>query len=88
MNKAWLATVVLIACVSVCAQTPETKMTPTAAPPLKVTILGSLGGPPVNLQRFGPSILVETSVGDRLLFDCGRGFAERLAEYGVSLGRR
>jgi hypothetical protein len=86
MNKTWLTAIMLIGCVSLYGQTPDTKTTPTSAPPLKVTILGSGGGPPVNLQRFGPSILVETSVGDKLLFDCGRGFAERLAEYGVSLG--
>jgi ribonuclease Z len=54
--------------------------------PLKVTILGSGGGPPVNLQRFGPSTLVETVTGDRFLIDCGRGFAQRLTEYGMSLG--
>jgi ribonuclease Z len=56
------------------------------AVPLKVVILGSGGGPNVNLQRFGPSILVETASGDKLLFDCGRGFAQRLTEYGLSLG--
>jgi len=76
----------LISCVLLRAQTPDTETAPTAAPPLKVTILGSGFGPSVNLQRFGPSILVETSVGDKLLFDCGRGFAQRLTEYGVSLG--
>ena len=85
-TKTWLATIMLIGCVSLHAQTPDTKTTLAAAPPLKVTILGSGGGPPVNLQRFGPSILVETSGGNKLLFDCGRGFAERLTEYGVSLG--
>ena len=86
MKKTWLATILLIGCVALHAQTPDTKTSPATAPPLKVTILGSGGGPPVNLQRFGPSILVETSGGDKLLFDCGRGFAERLTEYGVSLG--
>src|ERR1700687_3342397 len=86
MNKTWLATIMLVGCVSLRGQTPDTKTAPTGAPPLKVTILGSGGGPQVNLQRFGPSILVETSMGDKLLFDCGRGFAERLVEYGVSLG--
>ena len=86
MNKTWLATVILIGCVSLHAQTPDKKTAPAAAPPLRVTILGSGFGPRVNLQRFGSSILVETSMGDKLLFDCGRGFAERLTEYGVSLG--
>src|ERR1700693_6298852 len=86
MNKTWLATVILIGCVSLRAQTPDKKTAPAAAPPLRVTILGSGFGPRVNLQRSGSSILVETSMGDKLLFDCGRGFAERLTEYGVSLG--
>ena len=86
MNVIRLATIMLIGCVLLRAQTPDTELAPTAAPPLKVTILGSGFGPSVNLQRFGPSILVETSVGDKLLFDCGRGFAQRLTEYGVSLG--
>ena len=39
---------------------------------LTVTLLGSGGGPPPNLERFGPSTLVEA--GDqKLLFDAGRG---------------
>ncbi len=59
---------------------------PPAGVSLKVTILGSGGGPNVDLQRFGPSILVEAGNGDKLLFDCGRGFAQRLTEYGLSLG--
>ncbi len=86
MNKTWLVTMMLLCCVFLRAQTPDTQPRPVAAPPLKVTILGSGSGPRVNLQRFGPSILVETSMGDKLLFDCGRGFAQRLTEYGVSLG--
>jgi ribonuclease Z len=86
VTKTWLATIMLMGCISLRAQTPDTKVAPAAAPPLKVTILGSGSGPRVNLQRFGASILVETSIGDQLLFDCGRGFAERLTEYGVSLG--
>ena len=86
MRKLWLATVMLIGSVPLHSQPPDTKTTPVDAPRLKVTILGSGGGPPVNLHRFGPSILVETSLGDKLLFDCGRGFAQGLAQYGVSLG--
>jgi hypothetical protein len=73
MNMIRLAAIMLIGCVLLPAQTPDTETAPAAAPPLKVTILGSGFGPSVNLQRFGPSILVETSVGDKLLFNCGRG---------------
>ena len=81
-----LAAIVLISCASLHGQTPNTKTTPAVGPPLKVTILGSGAGPLVDLQRFGASILVETAGGDKLVFDCGRGFAQRLTEYGVSLG--
>lgn len=53
---------------------------------LTVTILGSGAGPAVNLQRFGPSILVEA--GDhRLLFDCGRGAMLRLKELDIPFHR-
>jgi len=81
-----LAAIVLISCASLRGQTPNTKMTPAVGPSLKVTILGSGAGPLVDPQRFGASILVETAGGDKLVFDCGRGFAQRLTEYGVSLG--
>ena len=85
MNKTILAAVMLLACASLRGQSPNTKTTPAAGPPLKVTILGSGSGPQVDLRRFGASILVETAGGDKLVFDCGRGFAQRLTEYGVSL---
>src|SRR5262245_37847355 len=52
---------------------------------LKVTLLGTGGGPPVDLQRFGASTLVETAT-QRLLFDCGRGAIIRLTELGKPLG--
>jgi ribonuclease Z len=58
-----------------------------AIPPdtLRVTLLGTGVGPPVNLTQFGASTLVEA--GDkRLLFDCGRGATIRLTQAGVALG--
>ena len=85
MNKTILAAVILLACASLRGQKPDTKPAPAAGPPLKVTILGSARGPQVDLRRFGASILVETAGGDKLVFDCGRGFAQRLTEYGVPL---
>ena len=75
----------LLACASLHGQSSNTKPAAVAGAPLKVTILGSGSGPQVDLQRFGPSILVETAGGDKLVFDCGRGFAQRLTEYGVRL---
>jgi ribonuclease Z len=50
---------------------------------IRVTLLGT-GGPWPSVERFGPSTLVE--VGDQvLLFDCGRGATQRLAQAGVAL---
>lgn len=47
---------------------------------LQVTLLGT-GNPRPNLERFGPSILVEAG-GQRLLVDAGRGATQRLFEIG------
>jgi ribonuclease Z len=52
---------------------------------LKVVLLGTGAGPPVNLQQFGASTLIEAG-GVRLLFDCGRGATLRLAQVGVPIG--
>jgi len=52
---------------------------------LKVILLGSGAGPRVDLQQFGPSILIEAG-GERLLFDCGRGSTLRMAQAGISHG--
>ena len=49
---------------------------------LKVTLLGTGVGPPVNLDQFGASTLVEAG-GKRLLFDCGRGATIRLTQAGI-----
>ncbi|HWR16285.1 MAG TPA: MBL fold metallo-hydrolase [Terriglobales bacterium] len=63
------------------AQTSEGSVTP---PEIKVTILGSGAGPPVRLDRYGPSILVEAG-SETLLFDCGRGALIRMTQAGVPL---
>lgn len=52
---------------------------------LKVVLLGTGVGPPVNLRQYGASTLVEAG-GQRFLFDCGRGATLRLAQAGVPLG--
>jgi ribonuclease Z len=52
---------------------------------IKVTLLGTGAGPPVNLDRFGPGILVEAG-SQKLLFDCGRAVTIRLTQAGVNLG--
>ena len=48
---------------------------------LKVTLLGT-GSPPPSMGRFGPSIMVETGK-EKLLFDCGRGAAQRIQQLKV-----
>lgn len=53
-------------------------------PKLKVILLGTGGGPRVDMQRFGIRTLVEA--GDtRLLFDCGRASTLRMAQMGIPL---
>jgi ribonuclease Z len=58
---------------------------PLSPASLKVVLLGTGVGPPVNLRQYGASTLVEAG-GVRLLFDCGRGATLRLAQVGVPLG--
>ena len=50
---------------------------------IKVTLLGT-GGPVPSMERFGPSILVEAG-NQKLLFDCGRGAAQRLWQMNIAL---
>ena len=57
----------------------------TSADNLKIVLLGTGVGPPVNLQQFGASTLIEAG-SVRLLFDCGRGTTLRLAQIGVPIG--
>jgi len=70
------------------AQAQAVAPSPTATVPsdsLKVVLLGTGLGPPVNLQQYGASTLVEAGA-QRFLFDCGRGATLRLAQAGVPIG--
>lgn len=49
---------------------------------LTITLLGT-GSPLPDPRRAGPSTLVTTDAGDRLLVDCGRGVLMRLAAAGT-----
>ena len=49
---------------------------------MKLTILGS-GCPSVDLERHGPSALVDCGEGARILIDCGSGVTQRLLEHGI-----
>jgi len=65
------------------AQTPSNQ-TKGADKTIEVILLGTGGGPPVRLNRFGISTLVEAG-GERFLFDVGRGFMQRLVEAGIPM---
>ena len=56
-----------------------------AQSPFKVTLLGT-GAPVPSIGRFGPAIIVEAG-GQKLLFDCGRGAAQRLWQLKIPLGK-
>jgi ribonuclease Z len=61
---------------------PAESATPGAKPrDFKVTTLGT-GAPPPEIERFGPSTLVQAA-GQYLLFDVGRGALQRLAQLKV-----
>ena len=59
---------------------------PSAVPAgtIRVTLLGTASGPPVRLNRYQMSTLVEAG-GQTLLFDCGRGTLLRLAQAGIPI---
>ena len=66
------------------AQGPAPK--PAAVPPneIRVTLLGTLGGPRAHPSKAGISTLVEAG-GERLLFDAGRGMMQRLVQAGFAM---
>src|SRR3982750_995575 len=75
----------LVAVLVILARGPAMGAQNTPARNFRVTLLGT-GSPPLSLTRFGPSILVEA--GDQtLVFDVGRGAAQRLAQLGVPLDK-
>jgi len=56
---------------------------PVAAQDFKVTLLGT-GDPIPRIDRFGPATLIEVA-GQELLFDVGRGAAQRLVQMNIAL---
>jgi hypothetical protein len=52
------------------------------SPKFNVILLGTGGGPRVDVARFGISTLVEAGQ-TRLLFDCGRASTIRMAQLGI-----
>ncbi len=69
------------------AQTQVQPVTQPQSPAktIRVTLLGTAAGPPVRLNRYQMSTLVEAG-GERLLFDCGRGTTLRLTQAGIPIG--
>jgi ribonuclease Z len=67
------------------AQRPAPPPADSAGATIRVTLLGT-GRPDPTIDRFGPSTLVEAG-GQLLLFDCGRGAAQRLWQLGIPLSR-
>ncbi len=55
-----------------------------SAQTIRVTLLGTASGPRVHVGRVGISTLVEAG-GERLLFDAGRGFMQRLVQAGFPM---
>jgi ribonuclease Z len=76
-KKAFVKTIFLIVCIIVSFYA---KAQPSS---IKVTLLGT-GAPVPSIDRFGPSILVEAG-NQKLLFDCGRGAAQRLWQLKIPL---
>lgn len=88
MTRLWVlfaAALVLATPLPCAAQQAPVSAEPVAPDTIRVTLLGTGGGPPVSLQQYGASTLVEAG-GKRLLFDCGRGATLRLAEAGIPIG--
>ncbi|MEP6789275.1 MAG: MBL fold metallo-hydrolase [Acidobacteriota bacterium] len=77
--------VLIVAAAAVLTSAQTKQATLPSSDNLKVVLLGTGVGPPVNLQQFGASTLIEAG-GVRLLFDCGRGSTLRLAQVGVPIG--
>ena len=80
MKRLLPAFIALSACCPLAAQSANSPAADPAS--IKVTLLGSGGGPRVDVRRYGISILVEAA-GQKLLFDCGRGATLRAVEAGI-----
>lgn len=83
-----LALTALLMVTSIISRTPSGFAQAPAgvdASKIKVVLLGTGVGPPINLQQFGASTLIDAGA-TRMLFDCGRGATLRLAQVGVPIG--
>ena len=76
----WIS--VLFACACLLAQTTRPSDLPSGE--IRVTLLGTGGGPPARPNRAGIATLVEAGDG-RFLFDAGRGLMEQLVRAGLPM---
>jgi len=84
--RCWLPLGVLFLCLYGTAATQSSAQENSGVPPkeIRVTLLGTASGPRVHVGKAGISTLVEAG-GERLLFDAGRGFMQRLVEAGYPM---
>lgn len=77
---------VLVLCVCGIAVTQTFAQVTSSVPPkdIRVTLLGTASGPRAFVDKAGISTLVEAG-GERLLFDAGRGFMQRLVQAGFPM---
>lgn len=80
--KRWGLFFFLLTSVFLSAQQPDLKG--PISPSIRVILLGTAGGPPVNVDRAGISTIVEAG-GERFLFDAGRGFMRRMVQAGIPM---
>jgi ribonuclease Z len=78
------AVLLLCLCGTAGAQTSEKPKDGVPPEAIRVTLLGTASGPRVHVGKAGISTLVEAG-GERLLFDAGRGFMQRLVEAGLPM---
>lgn len=76
-----VAVLLLCVCGRAGAQTAPTVNDGVPPGAIRVTLLGTASGPRVHVGKAGISTLVEAG-GERLLFDAGRGFMQRLVQAG------
>src|SRR4051812_31178180 len=81
----WRCLLLLCLCGTSMAQRSQPvnrRVAPTTG--IRVTLLGTASGPRVQIGKAGISTLVEAG-GERLLFDAGRGFMQRLVQAGFPM---
>jgi ribonuclease Z len=82
--RVWLGVLFLCLCGMAVAQTSSQVKSDVPPKDIRVTLLGTASGPRAFVDKAGISTLVEAG-GERLLFDAGRGFMQRLVQAGFPM---